>query len=242
MSHFFNKKNKRNLIQYGIPLLFWAAIIIFFIVNRDRITIADILTYTPGQPALAALVMLALFALKSLTFVVYVGLLYIVNGIMFPLPWAFVINILGTAIMAICPYFLGRLAGNDLDEKVREKLARTGMLSMTRDKNSASFCFLLRMIKILPYDLVSIYMGCTHRKFWPYLIVSVVGMLPEIVTFPIIGTSILDIRSPQFIISLAVEVVVTIISVIIFLFIRHKAKKQHIAGSGMPDANTEQVK
>lgn len=47
--------------------LVWAAIIVVCLVNKKDFTLESILNYTPSQPLLAALVMLVLFAVKSLS-------------------------------------------------------------------------------------------------------------------------------------------------------------------------------
>lgn len=59
---------------------------------------------TPSNSFLAALVLLVLFALKSLTVVIYAPLLYAASGLIFPLHAAIAINLLETIIMNSIPY------------------------------------------------------------------------------------------------------------------------------------------
>ena len=56
-----------------------------------------------GNPWLAAAVLLAMFALKSVSVFFYAGILYAASGILFPLPIAVLVNLCGTAIMTTLP-------------------------------------------------------------------------------------------------------------------------------------------
>ena len=80
-----DKKSKiQKIIKYG-ALAVWAALIIVIIVNRDKITVDAIISYTPSNLFLAALVLLLLFALKSLSVFFASIVLYTVAGLLFPL-------------------------------------------------------------------------------------------------------------------------------------------------------------
>ena len=92
----------------------WIAIVCVCFFNRDRFSVDEVLRFTPSEPWLAAVIMLLLFALKSLSVVVYCGILYAADGILFPLPVAILMNILGTAVMVSVPYFIGRRRGGDI--------------------------------------------------------------------------------------------------------------------------------
>ena len=66
----------------------WAGIMLFAVLHRGDFTLDGILSYTPENPLLAFAVLMALFALKSLTVVFYAGALYAAGGVLFPLPIA----------------------------------------------------------------------------------------------------------------------------------------------------------
>ena len=64
--------------------LIWVGIIVICFIHRKELSAEEIARYTPGNPWLAGIVLLALFALKSLSIVIYSGVLYAANGILFP--------------------------------------------------------------------------------------------------------------------------------------------------------------
>lgn len=92
------RKNYRTLLN-AFLLCVWAVIIVLCICFRKSLTPERIAGMTPANSFLAALVLLALFALKSPTVVIYAPLLYAVSGLLFPLPAAITINLVGTLIM-----------------------------------------------------------------------------------------------------------------------------------------------
>ena len=77
----------RKTIQ-RIALIIWGVIIVFVLINREKFSADAIISYTPDNLWLAAIAMLALFALKTLSVVFYSGLLFTVSGMLFPLPAA----------------------------------------------------------------------------------------------------------------------------------------------------------
>ena len=96
--------DKRDKAFQIIALMIWASIVLYALLHRDEITLETVLNYTPDKPFLAALVMLGLFALKSILLVIYSGLLYAASGIVLPLPLAILVNIFGTFVMVAVHY------------------------------------------------------------------------------------------------------------------------------------------
>ena len=201
--------------------LIWAGIIAICFLHRKELSAEGIARYTPGNPWLASIVMLALFALKSLSIVIYSGLLYAANGILFPLPVAILLNLIGTVIMVSLPYQIGRRAGASAVEDIRAKHPKTEAIYDLRAKNDFLFSFLVRMVR-LPSDVASLYMGAVHVEYKKYLLGSLLGLFPHTITFPIMGMSIRDIRSPRFMISLCAEIAYILITYAVYTQYRKK--------------------
>ena len=203
--------------------LIWVGIIAICFVHRKELSAEGIARYTPKNPWLAAVVMLALFALKSLSIVIYSGLLYAANGILFPLPIAILLNLTGTVIMVSLPYRIGRRAGASAVDEIRARYPKAEAIRDLRAKNDFLFSFLVRMVR-LPSDVASLYMGAVHVGYKKYLLGSLLGMLPHTVTYPIMGMSIRDIRSPQFLISLSAEIAYILVTSAVYTLYRKRSK------------------
>ena len=100
------KLNKINILLAAV----WAAIIIFCAVNLRDFSVEQVLSFTPQNLLYAALIMCALFLLKSLSIFIYSGILFTVNGIIFPMPVAVIMDAVGIAIMSTAPFFSGQTA------------------------------------------------------------------------------------------------------------------------------------
>lgn len=211
------KENGGDILRsrkYKIVLLcVWLVILAVCFLNRDRFSVDGVLRYSPRNPLLCAVFMLFLFALKSLSVFIFSGILFAANGILFPLPAAIALNVLGAAVMVSLPYWLGRRLGKDAADRVLEKYPKAAALRRMRTGRELSLSFITRAINILPSDILSLYMGTTGIHYGKYLAGSLLGMLLSIITFPIMGMSITEPGSPAFIVSLCLQVSVSIAAI-----------------------------
>lgn len=74
----------------------------------------------------------------------------------------------------------------------------------------------------LPCDVASLYMGAVHVEYKKYLLGSLLGILPHAITYPIMGMSIQDIRSPKFVISLCAELAYILITSAVYTVYRKR--------------------
>lgn len=210
-----------------IVILMWVVLIVVSYLYRDRISVDDIFRYTPSSPLLAAMVLLFFFALKSMSMVIYVGLLYAAAGIMFPLHWAILVNTLGTAIMITIPYFIGRYNGAEFVEQAIRKYPKMAIIKEIRKGSDFWFSFIVRLVGMFPSDIISIYMGSIEVRFRPYFWSCILGFLPPVITFSVMGMSLADVHSANFKIALGVEIACVISSTILgFFYVRNLMKKQ----------------
>ena len=86
-----------------IILCVWLIILGTCLLYRDRFSVESVLRASPQNMPLAALFMLLLVALKSISVFIYCGILFIASGIIFPLPAAILVNLLGAAVMVSLP-------------------------------------------------------------------------------------------------------------------------------------------
>lgn len=194
------------------------ALIVLAIVYRKDITIENIVGFTPSNLWLAALVFMGLYALKSLTAVVYVKLIYIAAGIVFPLPVALLVNILGTAVQLSLPYILGRAGGRSAAEAIVQRYPKLGRVSALRQRSNFWFATFTRAVGLFPADPVSVYFGACGMPYFDFLLGSSLGLIPTMIVSTIVGTEANDPGSVGFIVSAALFIVLQAGSVIAFFF------------------------
>lgn len=191
----------------------WIGIVILCIWNREKFSVDGVLHYTPENRLLAAFFMMLLFALKSMSVFLYSGILYIADGILFPLPAAIALNLLGTVIMVSLPYWIGRRTGQESVERIAARYPKAERLRHIQSDHEFFVSFGARIINVLPSDILSLYMGANKIHYGRYLLGSVLGMLSPVITFPIMGDSITRPLSPQFLVSLGVQAMITVFSI-----------------------------
>lgn len=210
------EKNRLLWFLRVLLIVVWVTIIVFFVLHRKDLTPSAVIEFTPANPLLAAIVMLLLFALKSVSIVIYSGILYTANGLLFPLPLAIMLNVLGTAIMVTIPYLFGRRSGASAARHIISKYPKAEQFNEFRKKNDFLFVLLVRLVRLLPYDVVSLYMGAVSIEYKKYLLGSLLGILPSTITFAAMGMGIADNRSLQFVIALFIELLCVAVSVLIY--------------------------
>lgn len=223
----FGKKQK--LIWALFLLAAWGSVIYFFLRHDGGLTVKELLRYKPANPFLSCLAMLGLFALKSVDFLINSGILFAADGIMFPLPLALLINVLGIMVMVSPSYFLGRAWGPSVLGYLHEKYPKLRVFDQREDGGSLAVAVLLRSVG-LPIQVGSLYMGAAGYGFVRFLLGSVLGLLPAMIPFTVMGESAGNAGSPAFLIAVGVEVLACLSSAVIWaLMSRRHASKAHQA-------------
>lgn len=222
MNKVFTDTERLSTISKTSAVCLWIGIILFCLIHKDKITVESIVYYTPEEPVSAALIMLCLFAVKSVTLFIYGGILYAVNGILFPMPIAVGLNIAGSVIMTSIPFLIGKKAGTNAMDTLVKQNKKLAMLKDITNQNELLISFFIRIIGILPSDLVGMYLGASGIGYRRYLCGTILGMLPSILSFSVMGMSSHDISSPEFILSVCFEISLMIVSFAIYFIWRRR--------------------
>ena len=158
---------KRTIIGAAMMTLMIIFAAVLLITDKD-ISADQLLDFSPGNTVLAILFLWCLFAAKSLTIVFPSLVLFVLGGIMFPAPLAIAVNLAGIGITATVPYIIGRFSGEETVEYMVTKYPKVLKLREIRSKNDLFFSFFVRIINILPFDLVSMYMGAVSVPYRTY--------------------------------------------------------------------------
>lgn len=209
-----------------VPFLFIAAAVLWFILYGRHLTIDDVLHYSPEQPLFAALYVWLAFTIKSLSIFFPVMLLFAIGGMLFPLPIALLVNTVGITISLTLPYLIGRFSSKDLTPMLMKKYPKLAELRQAREKNGFQFAFLIRVIGVLPCDIVSMYLGNTRLSYVKYIIGGVLGFMPDLICATVAGGEVSDISSPWFWAAIGTNLVVCIASILFFRAYRQKLRRQ----------------
>ena len=172
-----------------LPPLVLAAGALFLWPLRDRLTAERIAAWSPREAGLAAVFLLALYAVKSLSVAFPLSALEAAGGLLFPLPAALAVNLLGVLTAQVIPFLLGRQE-------------RAGLETLRPGDRPGRSVFLLRLAGASPGDLVSLYLGAAGVPLRAYLAGGVLGSLPRVAAATVVGAALWDLGSPRFWLSL----------------------------------------
>lgn len=208
--------NKKRIVYRILPVIIAVAGIILFLFYGKELTVEDILSYTPKNKLMAVIFILIMFFIKSLSVMFPISVIYIVTGMLFPTLMAVFINIIGTGIGFTYSYWVGHTSGKELKDQLIIKYPKLEHLDSLMKDNEWFITFILRIVGILPLDVVSIFMGSMGVSFKKYLTASILGMIPIILPITFIGTTIINPKSPEFLLSLLFRTIISVISILIY--------------------------
>ena len=215
---------KKHYSKYIAPAIF-LLLAVGCVIGNQNISVETLLAFTPQDPVKAMIILLLLYALKSVTVFFPVIILEIVVGHLFSPYVALGVNFAGMLIILTIPYLIGKAAGIEAIQKLVQKYPRFGEIIGTQQDNALFLCFFLRIISCLPGDVVTMYLGATRTPFWQNLIAGTLGLLPGMVLATFMGSSIQDPRSPAFWLSAALMVTLAAVSVFLYYLYHRRLQK-----------------
>lgn len=210
------------------PFVMMAVCAVLYFTEFRNITAEQLLAYTPENIWLAALVIVGMFSLKSMTFFFPMFVIVVVCGKIAPnFIAALLINAVGIFCMMNIPYFIGRFAEREFVAKLLAKNKKIQRVHDIHMENQVFFVFFLRAINILPYDVVSMFLGSTELKWKKYIAGSMLGTYPGMILATIMGYNADDPLSAGFMIPAALEVVSGVVSAVCYtVYSRKKHRKE----------------
>ena len=187
----------------------------------------ELLAYVPEQPALAAVFLIALYALKSVSFVLPLAALYAAGGLLFTRPVAICVNLVGLAAAVTILYWTGRHAGRGMTENLIAKYPKLGLLLSGQTGQGILSAALMRAIGVVPFDVMSLALGAVELPYGGYVLGSLLGSLPRLLAATLLGSAASDAESGAVVLTLLLNAAVAGVSALAgALYIRHIRKRK----------------
>lgn len=182
----FLRRNGLLLVMLGglLATAIWA-------LTGHRLQAADILHFSPRDPWLAALICLLLFAAKGLTAALPYNVLVIAVGLLYPLPVALALNLTGTVICVLIPYFTGRFSKESLVDQLLHKNKRLRQWYETQKGYTFFFSVFLRALG-LSNELLGLFFGSLGAGLPSYFFSSMLAILPNMLFLTVLGHHLED--------------------------------------------------
>lgn len=201
------------------------AMIIFVVavINYEKLKNIDVRALVEASSTLVAAIatIWGVYLVKSVLFIIPASLIYISTGMAFDVLPACLVSLMGIIIEVTATYFLGLFLGGDYVNKLLAK-SKGGqkILDMKFNDNFPAF-LAIRALPVFPIDFVSLFWGASKAKFPRYFFASVIGIMPRVILFTILGDGIYDYIPIHLIIKIVIFAIP--IGVVIYL-IRHFIK------------------
>ncbi|WP_159429808.1 TVP38/TMEM64 family protein [Halarsenatibacter silvermanii] len=164
------------------------AIIYFFWDSMRFLDIREIV-FDAENRFRGTMAILFLFAAKSIFFFLPAPLLYILAGMLLSTPLAFSLICAGLFLEFSLTYFYGAMLGSDFVEKILTRSQRFQKLLNYNLENDLKLAFTLRLTPI-NLEAVSLVMGASGSKFWRFIAASLMGIVPKLLVYILIGNAI----------------------------------------------------
>ncbi len=124
----------------------------------------------------------------------------VIAGMVFPTPYAVLINMTGFLLLSGVKYFWGRHLGGGLIHKLLTKNEDVERILNTADnKAKGGLLIAFRLVPSFPINTISQVYGALRFDFRKYLLLSMLGFMPKIVSYSFIGRNVYNPFSMAFI-------------------------------------------
>lgn len=217
-----NEKTKATLLAFlraGVAM----AIFVVAVINYEKLKNIDVRAIVEASSSVifAVLTIWGVYLVKSVLFIIPASLIYISIGMAFPTVNACLISLIGIILEVTVTYFLGLFLGGDYVNKLLSK-SKGGQKILDAKINDNFPAFLvIRALPVFPIDFVSLFWGASRAKFPRYFFASVIGIMPRVILFTILGDGIYDYIPIHLIIKIVIFAIP--VGVVIYL-VRHFIK------------------
>lgn len=221
-----NHKTKSTLMAL-IRVAVAMTIFVIAVLNYEKLKNIDVraLVDASTNMIIAIITIWGVYLVKSVLFIIPAMLIYVAIGMAFPAPTACLISLVGIILEVSVTYLLGLFLGGPYVNKLLSKSkAGKKILDMKLNENFPTL-LVIRALPVFPIDFISLFWGASRCRFPRYFIASVVGIMPRVILFTIIGDGIYEIFPMHRIVT--VIIIAIPIGCIVYL-IRHffKLRKQ----------------
>ncbi len=227
-----DKKQVALDIARCLPLLMIVAFAVIYFVFKDDIKPEAIKAFVPENASLAVLFMMLIGAAKGLSVFCPFILIELIGALVFKdKVIAILANTAAIAASFSAAYLVGRCSGSVMVDKLREKYPKFNDFYSLIKRNSMFSVFALRIIGVLPMDVVSMYFGALKISYPKYLVMSLLGAAPDLILETIIGAELKNYRSPTFWIAVLCRLAFTAVTVLVYRVWVKKNKKTNVSDS-----------
>ncbi len=141
-----------------------------------------------------------LFAIKSVFPIYLTSTVCFLTGIVLPFYYAVPVNMIGVCVLFAIKYYGGLLLGAGNGWKLVSKSEKLRRIIQRDGTGNPWLLIALRMVPVMPINTTSAIYGSFRFGFWRFLGLSLIGFMPRLVSFTIVGRNVFDPLSASFLV------------------------------------------
>ena len=156
-----------------------------------------------------------LFLIKAWIPVIPVSAIGVISGMVFSIPVAFVLNLGGVVILMSARYLVGMRIGPSNIQKVLRRYPAVREILEAKGALSPVLLFVFRLVPSFPINTISQLYGAMEYEYWKYILISLVGFAPKLLSYTFIGRNVYDPLSWSFILPIVILLVLSGFSILL---------------------------
>lgn len=161
------------------------------------------------ESVVAFLIITLLFLVKSFVPIIPFSVLFVSSGMVFSEPISFFINLFGFSLLCTVKFYIGKLRGGGGAHKLANRSKTIYKFMDFGGKGNKWMLALMRFVPFFPVNTVSRAYGGTTMKYYKFLSYSLIGFMPRIILWSVIGFNIFDPFTPGFVIPVSILLIIS---------------------------------
>lgn len=165
--------------------------------NITHINIRHLRNYILSFGKYSTFAFILLYGLKPIVFIIPASLLSIIAGSIFGPVKALMFSLIGCFLSGTLAFYMSRFLGKSFVNKLLKGKALK--LNSDLEKHGFKIMLAMRLSFIFPYDALSFAAGLTKMKYYDFILGTMIGIVPEMLTYSFMGNNIKHPLSIKFI-------------------------------------------
>lgn len=179
-----------SLLRISFVLLLIAAFVTALVTLPVEKVLKDFLVWIQDNLGPWGPVVLAISYIPLSILAVPASILTLGGGYLYGLPLGFVADSLGATFGATAAFLLGRTIGRPYVISKLKNYPKFQAVAIAIQRSGFKIVFLLRLVPLLPFNMLNYLLSVTPVGIWEYIIASWLGMMPITLAFVYVGTTL----------------------------------------------------
>lgn len=220
-------RNKASLVKIllliavlMVILMFLKQTHLFHHFKHRHIGVNEIKGYLLSYGQWSIGILFLIYLLKPIFVVTPISVLAVASGLIYGPVYGTIYTMIGAFLSATVAFYLASILGQSFVDKLLK--GKNTKIEGDIEKHGFSVILFLRLAFIFPYDPLSFAAGLSKMKYRHFILGTLIGVIPEMIAYNYLGTSIDDLFSKKSLVAVLIIVGIALVSFII----KYKFKKE----------------